>query len=59
MFPGGHDDALAGAIARLVTGDVAIPAPAEIHAATRHLQSYPGHVAEFESIYRHLLSARS
>jgi hypothetical protein len=59
MFPGGHDDALAESITRIVSGDVVVPSPAEVHAATDHLQSYPGHVTEFESIYRALLDARS
>lgn len=57
MFPGGVPEALAAAIGRLVSGEVGLPSPAEIHEATPILQSYPGHVAEVESIYHGLVGA--
>jgi glycosyltransferase involved in cell wall biosynthesis len=55
MFAGGHPDELAACMTRLVTGEVAIPSPREIHAATPLLQSYPDHVREVESVYREAL----
>lgn len=55
MIPGGHPEELAGAIARLVRGDVPIPSPREIHDATPILRSYPDHVREVEAIYREAL----
>jgi len=58
LFPGGDADALATQIVRIASGEVELPSPAEVHGATPHLQSYPGHVAEVESIYRELLAAR-
>ena len=42
------------AITRLVTGEVAIPTARQIHQRVT-LQSYPGHVAEVEAIYREVL----
>jgi glycosyltransferase involved in cell wall biosynthesis len=60
LFPGGHPEELAACITRVATGEVPIPSPREIHEATPILQSYPGHVAEVEGIYRELLgSARA
>jgi glycosyltransferase involved in cell wall biosynthesis len=58
MVAGGHPDQLAGAIARLVRGEVAIPSPREIHEATPILRSYPDHVREVEAIYREALAVR-
>lgn len=58
LFPGGHDDALAAHITSLVEGRVEIPSPREVHAVTRGLQSYPGHIREVESIYRDVLASR-
>jgi glycosyltransferase involved in cell wall biosynthesis len=55
LLPGGHADALAAAITRLVIGEVTIPSQREIHEATQILQSYPRHVREVEAIYRELL----
>lgn len=54
LFGAGHPDQLAACIARVVTGEVVLPSPREIHAATA-LRSYPDHVLEFEGIYRELL----
>lgn len=56
MFPGGSPEDLARQITRIVTGEVTIPSPEEIHAVTTGLQSYPGHIAEVESIYTQLLA---
>lgn len=55
LFPGGHADELAACITRVATGEVVIPSPREVHEATPILQSYPGHVAEIEAIYRETL----
>lgn len=55
MFPAGDPEKLARCITRLVSGEVTIPSPREIHAATPILQSYPGHVSEVASIYSELL----
>lgn len=57
FFPGGDEQALARCITRLVTGEVALPTPRQIHRATT-LQSYPAHIAELESIYREVLGSR-
>jgi len=54
LFAGGHDDQLARALERVARGDVPLPSPREVHAATPNLQTYPGHVREVESIYREL-----
>ncbi|MCH8271139.1 MAG: glycosyltransferase [Planctomycetes bacterium] len=56
FFPGGDPEGLAERITQLVTGEIIIPSPREIHAATPILQSYPDHIAEVESIYRELLA---
>jgi len=56
LFAGGHDEELGDRITRVVRGEVPLPSPREVHACTPHLQTYPGHVAEFEGIYRELLS---
>jgi glycosyltransferase involved in cell wall biosynthesis len=56
MFPAGVPEALASCIGRLVSGEVTLPTPAEIHDATPKLQSYPAHVAEVESIYRSVVA---
>lgn len=55
FFPAGDDEALAACIERVVRGDVVLPSPREVHAAST-LWSYPQHVAEVESIYREVLS---
>lgn len=55
LIAGGQPEELALAITRLVTGEVPIPSPRDIHDATPILQSYPAHIAEVESIYRELL----
>ncbi|MEO1007953.1 MAG: glycosyltransferase [Planctomycetota bacterium] len=55
LFPSGDAGALAGCIASIVRGDVAIPSPERIHRLSPHLQSYPGHVGEVRSIYDELL----
>lgn len=57
LFPGGDERALAGAITRIVEGEVAVPSPRAIHERVT-LRSYPDHVAEVESIYRELLDKR-
>lgn len=54
FHPGGDDEALATCIERVVRGEVVLPSPREIHAASE-LWSYPQHVAEVQSIYRGLL----
>jgi len=56
LFPGGSPEDLAQHITRVATGEVVVPSPAEVHAVTRGLQSFPGHIAEVESIYRQLLT---
>jgi glycosyltransferase involved in cell wall biosynthesis len=58
LFPGGSESALARAITRLVTGEVAIPSPREIHERTT-LVSYPQHVREVEGVYREVLAAKA
>lgn len=55
LLPGGRADDLAAAMTKLVTGEVPIPSPREIHEATPILQSYPDHVREIEGIYREVL----
>lgn len=57
MFPAGVPEALAAAIGRLVSGEVALPSPAEVHDATPMLQSYPAHVSEVAGICRELVGA--
>lgn len=54
LFPGGDEHALAWCIKRLVTGEVLLPTPRQIHQRTV-LQSYPAHVAECESIYHEVI----
>ncbi|MEZ6234735.1 MAG: glycosyltransferase [Phycisphaerales bacterium] len=54
LFPGGRPDALATCIQRIVTGEVGLPTPREVHGASA-LWSYPAHVAEVESVYQDLL----
>lgn len=56
LFPGGSPEDLARHITRVATGEVVVPSASEVHAVTRGLQSYPGHIAEVESIYRELLA---
>jgi glycosyltransferase involved in cell wall biosynthesis len=58
LVAGGDEHALAHAITRLVTGEVRIPSPRQIHRLTT-LQSYPGHVQEIESIYHEVLGRRT
>jgi glycosyltransferase involved in cell wall biosynthesis len=57
FFSGGHPEDLASCVERLVSGEVVIPSPREIHDATPLLRSYPDHVAEVESVYRELLES--
>ncbi len=54
LFPAGRPDALAACITQLVTGQVRLPSPRQVHAASV-LQSYPAHVRDVEGIYRELL----
>lgn len=54
LFAGGQPEALARSITRLVTGEVAIPSPREVHSVSP-LVSYPDHVREAEALYRRLL----
>jgi len=54
MFAGGHADALAGCMERIVSGEVVLPSPREIHGSSE-LWSYPGHVGEVEGIYAELV----
>lgn len=56
MFPGGDPAGLAACITRLVRGDVAIPSPADIHAATPYLHTYPQHVLEVERVYGEVMA---
>lgn len=55
LYPAGHPEKLADCITQLVTGEVAIPSPREVHEASV-LQSYPDHVREVAGIYRELLN---
>jgi hypothetical protein len=57
LFPGGSETALAECITRLVTGQVAIPSPREIHERST-LQSYPAHVREVEGIYHEVMDRK-
>ncbi len=57
FFPGGDEQALARAITRLVTGDVPLPTPRQVHESTV-LRSYPDHVREVEAIYQEVLGRR-
>lgn len=54
FFPAGDSEGLADCIRRLVRGDVAIPSPSEVHAATV-LCGYPDHLRELESLYSQVL----
>lgn len=56
LFPAGQALELAKCISKLVTGEVSIPSPKEIHELSP-LQSYPDHVKEVQSIYYELLQA--
>lgn len=56
LFPGGSSEALAACITRVVTGDVTIPSPAEVHAVST-LHSYPDHVRDVDAIYQSLLTS--
>ena len=59
LFRGGDEGALAGLVERCVRGDVVIPSAQEVHAASLPgLQSYPGHVAEVEGLYREVMVAQ-
>lgn len=53
MFAGGDAQGLARCIEKIVSGEVALPSPREIHESSE-LWSYPGHVAEIEEIYAEL-----
>jgi GT2 family glycosyltransferase len=54
LFTAGRPDELAACMTRLVTGEVAIPSPREVHEAST-LRSYPDHVREVERVYREAL----
>lgn len=54
LFAAGHADELAGCMSRLISGEVTIPSPREVHEATV-LRSYPDHVREVEGIYREVI----
>lgn len=54
LYAAGHPEQLAACIAKLVNGDVPIPSPREIHAASP-LPSFPEHLDVIESIYGELL----
>jgi glycosyltransferase involved in cell wall biosynthesis len=56
FYPAGNPEELADCLRRLVVGEVPIPSPREIHAASA-LRSYAEYVAEVEGIYAELLSA--
>lgn len=58
LFAGGDEQALAGCITRLVTGEVPIPSAKAVHEATV-LQSYPGHVQELERIYAEVIDRKA
>jgi len=58
LFPGGDEHALAHCIRRLVTGEVLLPSPRQVHETTV-LQSYPGHVTEVETIYREVIERKT
>ncbi len=58
LFAAGEPESLAQSITQCVSGEVAIPSPREVHEATPELQSYPGHVAEIEGIYRSVLGIK-
>lgn len=55
LFPPGNADALAATLASLLQGDVPLPSPKAVHAASL-LPSHADHVDEVESIYRSLLT---
>ncbi|MBX3363556.1 MAG: glycosyltransferase [Phycisphaeraceae bacterium] len=57
LVPGGQPEALAGAIGRLVRGEVTIPSPREVHAVSL-LRDYPSYVAACEGVYQRVLDAR-
>ncbi len=54
LVPAGDPSALAGAIARIVRGEVPLPSPREIHAVSS-LRSYPDHLREVDACYRELI----
>ncbi len=54
FFPAGDDVSLAACIERVASGEVVLPSPHEVQAAST-LWSYPQHVAEVEGIYREVL----
>ncbi|QYK48628.1 MAG: glycosyltransferase [Phycisphaeraceae bacterium] len=58
LFPAGVPEALASCIMRLVSGEVAVPSPEEIHRASV-LRSYPDHVREVSGIYAEALGVRA
>lgn len=58
MFAGGRPDLLARCLERLVSGEVVIPSPREIHEVSE-LWSYPAHVAEVETVYAGLVDGAS
>jgi glycosyltransferase involved in cell wall biosynthesis len=53
LFAAGHPDELAACITRIVRGDVPLPSPREIHAASP-LPSFPEHVSAVESVYEEM-----
>jgi glycosyltransferase involved in cell wall biosynthesis len=58
MFEGGDAAELARSIERLISGEVVVPSPAEVHEAST-LRSYPDQVREFDEIYAELMHARA
>jgi len=50
LYAAGHPDELAACVTRLVTGEVPIPSPREIHEASP-LPSFPEHLQGIEAIY--------
>jgi GT2 family glycosyltransferase/glycosyltransferase involved in cell wall biosynthesis len=57
LFTAGRPDELAACMTKLITGEVEIPSPREVHAAST-LWSYPDHVREVEGVYREVLGER-
>jgi len=55
LFAAGRSDELASHITSVVTGEVRVPSPREVHEAST-LQSYPAHVTEVDGIYQELVT---
>lgn len=58
LYAAGHPDELASCITRLVTGEVVIPSPREIHEASP-LSSFPEHLRAVEAIYAESRAGRA